>query len=117
MRVLLVEDDPVSRETIRLFLQSGSLDVYEADGGRQAVVETLRVEPDIVLMDLMMPKMDGVEAITALRSMSWTESIRSIALTASTNKDLHDAAIEAGADQVLLKPFDPDDFVTALDQQ
>ena len=68
-------------------------------------------------MDATIANIVGQEAITALRSMSWTESIRSIALTASTNKDLHDAAIEAGADQVLLKPFDPDDFVTALDQQ
>lgn len=117
MRVLLVEDEPVSRETIKLFLQSKSFDVYDAEGGRQTVVEALRVEPDIVLMDLIMPDMDGVEAIAALKSMSWTESIKFIALTASTDSELHDAAVAAGADIVLKKPFDPEEFVQAINMQ
>lgn len=116
MRVLLVEDEPVSRETIKLFLQSKSFDVTEAEGGRQAVVEALRVQPEVVLMDLMMPDMDGVEAIRALKSMSWTASITFIALTASVDSDLHKEAIAAGADRVLQKPFDPDDFVLVLDE-
>lgn len=117
MRVLLVEDEPVSRETIKLFLQSKSFDVYDAEGGRQAVVEALRIEPDIILMDLIMPEMDGVEAISALKSMSWTQSIRFIALTSSTDRDLHDAAMAAGADAVLMKPFDPDEFVRSINLQ
>ena len=110
MKVLLVEDDPVARETIKLFLQTKACDVDEASGGKQAVVEALRVQPDVILMDLMMPEMDGIEAISILKSMSWTKSIRFFAVTASENADLHAAAMEAGADVVINKPFDPDEF-------
>ncbi|MEQ8666960.1 MAG: response regulator [Rhodospirillales bacterium] len=110
MNVLLVDDDPVSRETIKLFLQTKLCHVEEAAGGKQAVIEALRVQPDLILMDLIMPDMDGVEAIRILKSMSWTKTIKFFAITASEKPDLHDAALEAGADVVLGKPFDLEEF-------
>src|SRR5687767_10988457 len=80
-RILIAEDHLDSREAMRELLEAFGFDVIEAVNGRQAVDAALSQSPSLILMDVMMPEMDGVEAIRLLRETPQTHEIPIIALT------------------------------------
>jgi NarL family two-component system response regulator LiaR len=114
IRVLIVDDHQVVREGLRTFLQlhAGVSVVGEAAGGAEAVQMARRLEPDVVLMDLVMPGIDGIEATRQIRALALP--IRVIALTSFTEDDKVFPAIQAGASSYLLKDVSPDDLVEAI---
>jgi NarL family two-component system response regulator LiaR len=114
IRVLIADDHQVVRQGLRGFLKTHTdiQVVAEAENGVQAVALTEEHVPDVVLMDLMMPEMDGVEAIEKIAVSSPTTFI--IVLTSYTEDEHLFPAMRAGAQGYLLKDVDPEDLVGAI---
>jgi CheY-like chemotaxis protein len=103
-RILVAEDHLDSREALKELLEAFGFDVIEAVNGRQAVDAALSQSPSLILMDVMMPEMDGVEAIRLLRDTPQTHEIPIIALTAMDGG--RELALHAGANDYVGKPVD-----------
>jgi NarL family two-component system response regulator LiaR len=116
IRVLIVDDHGIVRKGIRALLvtESDIAVVGEAEDGRQAVAEAERLSPDIILMDLVMPGMDGIEAIRQIKSRQ-TE-VRILVLTSFAADDKVFPAIKAGALGYLLKDSGPEELIRAIHQ-
>jgi two-component system, NarL family, response regulator LiaR len=114
IRVLVVDDHAVVREGLRAFLelQDGIVVVAEAADGREAVETAVRLRPDVVLMDLVMPRLDGVTAMRELRE-SLPEA-RVIVLTSFLDDDKLLPALRSGAAGYLLKNAKPEELVRAV---
>lgn len=100
--VVVIEDDPQMRRFLRTSLGTQKFQVYEAETGRQGLVEVGVRKPDIVVLDLGLPDMDGVEVVKALRE--WT-LLPIIILSARSTEQHKIEALDAGADDYLTKPF------------
>ncbi|MGD9099771.1 MAG: response regulator transcription factor [Anaerolineae bacterium] len=114
IRVLIADDHPVVRNGLRGFLET-YVDINvvgEAQNGRQAVALAREHVPDVILMDLLMPEMDGVEAISQIVLFSPTTRI--IVLTSYTEDEFLFPAMHAGASGYLLKDVEPEELVSAL---
>lgn len=114
VRVLLVDDQDMVRAGFRLLLDAeAGIDVVgEARDGRQAVDETRRLRPDVVLMDIQMPGTDGIEATRALTDAG--EPARVVMLTTFERDDYIFEALRAGAAGFLLKNAPPEDLIEAI---
>lgn len=114
IRVLIVDDHGVVRSGLSDFLMVyDDLElVGEANGGRAAVELCLRLQPDVVLMDMVMPDMDGAAATHAIRAQC--PSIQVIALTSFREEELVNAALKAGAIGYLLKNVTADELAAAI---
>ncbi|HSB67224.1 MAG TPA: response regulator transcription factor [Anaerolineales bacterium] len=114
IKVLIVDDHQVVRQGLRTFLEL--LDditvIGEAQDGRQAVELVRTLNPDVVLMDLVMPHMDGITAIEQVRSLRLPTKV--IALTSFSEDDKVFPAIQAGAESYLLKDVSPEDLAEAI---
>ena len=108
-RVLLVDDDDDSRELCAEYLGVAGFEVLQAGNGAEAVETATRRRPDLVVMDLEMPVMGGLEAIQGLRDDTRTRAIPIIVLSANGDID-HAKAERAGCDSCLVKPCDPDEL-------
>ena len=104
-RVLVVDDKEDIREFLFQLLGSAGFDVRRASDGEDAVRQSETWLPQIILMDLQMPVMNGYEAIYRLRAAAGGKEIKIIAVTASIFGERGRAALDAGADDVILKPF------------
>lgn len=100
--VVLVEDDKAIRRFVQVSLESESIRVVEAEIGRRGLSLAASARPDLVIVDLGLPDMDGVDLIRQLRDWS---SVPVIVLSARTREEEKVAALDAGADDYLTKPF------------
>jgi len=107
MRVLVVDDDADSRELVRLTLAMHKIPVSEAASGAECLRIAQDTRPDAILLDVMMPSMDGPTTLSALRANPETASIPVIFLTASAMPSEVDRLKKLGARAVVAKPFDP----------
>ncbi|MBN1219854.1 MAG: response regulator transcription factor [Anaerolineae bacterium] len=114
IRVLIVDDHAMVRQGLRTFLtlSEGIEVVGEAANGLEAVEQARQYQPDIVLMDLVMPQLDGIEATRRIRALSPKTQV--LALTSFIDDEKVFTAIEAGALGYLLKDVSPDDLVEAI---
>ena len=114
IRVLIADDHAVVRQGLRTFLelQSEIEVVGEAADGQEALEASERLKPDVALMDLVMPRLDGVSAIERLRLAS--PATRVIVLTSFVDEDRMVPAVRAGAAGYLLKDIGPQDLVEAI---
>ncbi|HAK00080.1 MAG TPA: hypothetical protein DCM62_08650 [Bacteroidales bacterium] len=111
MKVLLVEDDTMSRFVMSKFLTKWNAQFVEAENGKKAIDLLSRELFDIVLMDLHMPEIGGLEASRLIRigdANSLDPEVPIIALTADLSSDLRDRITSAGMNDLILKPFDPE---------
>lgn len=106
--VLVAEDYPANLELITSYLESEGFRVAAAVNGREAVAQAIALQPDIVLMDLKMPVLDGLEAIRLLRKDERTHTLPIIALTAFAYESDARMCLEAGANAYVSKPIDFD---------
>ena len=114
IHVLIADDHPVVRNGLRGFLETYAdiKVVAEAENGAQAVALTREHVPDVILMDLLMPEMDGVEAIGQI--MVFSPATRIIVLTSYTEDEYLFPAMHAGALGYLLKDVEPEELVSAI---
>ncbi|MEY4639870.1 MAG: hypothetical protein RLY13_868 [Actinomycetota bacterium] len=103
-KILVVDDDNALREMVGIVLESEGFDVSFHDAGEGALEEFKHQEPDLVLLDVMLPGKDGIEVCQDIRSVSGTPIIM---LTAKTESEDVVRGLEAGADDYVVKPFDP----------
>ena len=103
--VLIIDDDATSREALLEILQDEGYEVLTAAGGEEGVEAALRHRPDLLLLDMMMPGIDGVEVIRRIRSEPGLERVRIIALTGDVTRARLQRVSDAGADRFVAKPF------------
>jgi type IV pilus assembly protein PilB len=106
-RVLIVDDDRMIRMLVKLLLEKDGYEVIEGENGLHAVELSRRERPDLMVLDLMMPEMDGFEAIGRLRRDISLATLPVIVLTAESGPDTERRVLELGADDYLIKPFEP----------
>lgn len=108
MNVLLIDDDADIRFIVRMTLvRVGGMVVAEASGGVEGVRKALEENPDVILLDMMMPTMNGTETLAALRLQEATTKTPVIFLTAKTVASEIERMMAMGAAGILTKPFDP----------
>jgi two-component system, NarL family, response regulator LiaR len=114
IKILLVDDHAMVREGIRVFIANrpGFEIIGEADNGEQAVTLALSLKPDVVLMDLVMPVMNGVDAIRLIKAKN--PAIRILVITSFAEDDKVFPAIKAGASGYLLKDSNPQQLLQAI---
>lgn len=109
-RILLVEDNPMNRRVAEFLLKSQGYIVYEAKDAREAL-ELVKVHlPDLILMDLQLPGLDGFATTRTIKEDTATRNIPVVALTAYAMSGDEERALEAGCDGYITKPIDPDRF-------
>ncbi len=113
-RVLLVDDYPDAREMYTEYLEFSGFDVVEAGNGMEALQRAVDTTPDIILMDLSLPVMDGWEATRRLKADKCTASIPVVALTGHALADISEGAKRAGCDAFVTKPCLPEDLVREI---
>jgi two-component system sensor histidine kinase/response regulator len=118
MRILLAEDNGINREVIGALLNRSGFDVDTANNGLQALEMVAGHAYDMVLMDIQMPCMDGLEATRAIRAMTGNtfdnENVPILALTATTSKADIQTCFEAGINDIITKPVEPEGFLSLI---
>jgi DNA-binding response OmpR family regulator len=110
-RVLVVDDEPRMRRFIHMNLDLEGYQVLEANNGLEAVTRVREDLPDLVLMDVMMPEMDGFEALREIRQFS---NVPVIMLTVKADEDDKVRGLELGADDYITKPFGPREMASRI---
>jgi two-component system, cell cycle response regulator DivK len=113
-RVLLVDDYPDAREMYTEYLEFSGFDVIGAGNGLEALQRAVDGSPDIILMDLSLPVMDGWEATRRLKADQRTASIPVVALTGHALAGISEGAKKAGCDAFVTKPCLPEDLVREI---
>ena len=113
-KVLVVDDEDDIRKIVGKYLQIGGYDVIQAVNGKDAIEKAFKEKPDLIITDLMMPVMDGIEEVKILRSTMETAVIPIIMLTAKQDKESELSGIHAGADDYITKPFDKDKLLARV---
>jgi len=113
-RVLLVDDYPDAREMYTEYLEFSGFEVVEAGNGMEALQRAIDASPDIILMDLSLPVMDGWEATRRLKADERTASIPVVALTGHALAGISEGAKKAGCDAFVTKPCLPEDLVREI---
>ena len=103
--ILIVEDEPKNMTLIRDLLQVSGYKTTEATDGEQGVELAKASKPDLILMDIQMPKMDGLQATRILKADTTTSNIPVLALTSYAMKGDKERVLEAGCDGYIAKPF------------
>ena len=116
LRILLVEDNPLSQKLAYYVLRKEGHEVVTADNGAAALQLYDRQRFDLILMDVRMPRMDGLQATTAIREREKQNGARVpiVALTANAMTGDREACLQAGMDECLIKPIQPADLVAAI---
>ena len=109
--VLVVEDDANMQDFLKEVLASEGLIVHTASDGKEALNKTLALTPDLVLLDLRMPNLDGVTYCKAVRLDKHTKNIPIIVVTSLSMQSKLEESIAAGADDFVAKPFDVNDLL------
>ena len=106
-KILIVDDDRMIRMLVKLLLEKEGYDVIEGENGLHAVEISRRERPDLMVLDLMMPQLDGFEALQRIRRDPTMTGLPVIVLTAESGPDTERRVLELGADDYLIKPFEP----------
>jgi len=106
MKLLIAEDDPASRELLREILEAQGYQVVEAEDGQTALRRIEEENPDLVLLDIQMPKLDGLAVVRRLRQHPRLNSLPVVAVTSYAMRGDREKALAAGFDTYLTKPID-----------
>ena len=107
MRVLIVEDDPEARKVLSLILKLDGYEISTAPGGAEAVQVMTTMIPDLLLLDVMMPDMDGYQVCGWVRSNPATTAVPVVMLSGKADPESVARGLEVGADEYLSKPISP----------
>lgn len=112
--ILVVDDDPNSREIVQTFLESRGYVVETAANGQAALASVQQRAPDLILLDVMMPGMDGWEVARTLKDHADYADIRVVMMTARSDFSDKQKGLQAGADDYLVKPIQLEDLGTTV---
>lgn len=116
-KIIVIEDEELVRYTLKLTLESVGHEVWEACNGREGVALVESTPCDLVITDIIMPEMEGIETISTLRSKSGQLPIIAVSGGGRIgNMDFLKAAKELGATTILPKPFEPDELLELVDR-
>ena len=115
-RVLLAEDHPGTIEVMQLELEVLGYDVTVAQDGQEAVQKATAEPPDVIVMDMLMPKMDGFQVASAIRQNPKTKDIPILAATALARPGDREKCLESGCDGYIAKPFTHKQLGAAIDR-
>ena len=115
-RVLVVEDDAQNSYLIGFILERHGYEIIAAADGEQALVEAEKAVPDLILMDMLLPKMNGYEATRRIKAHPETKDVPVVALTAYSMKGDREKILESGCDGYISKPIDPETFVSEMER-
>lgn len=115
-KILLVEDNPQNRYLVTFLLEKSGYIVVIAEDGEQAVAAVAEHVPDIILMDVQLPKLDGYEATRRIKADERFAKVPIIALTAHSMKGDRGKAMAAGCDDYVTKPVDADQLISRIEE-
>ena len=110
-RVLVVDDDPVIQKLLKVNFEMEGYEVLSAADGAEGLDQARSGSPQVIILDVMMPKMNGLEVLAALKADEGTEHIPVILLSAKAQAGDVQAGLDKGADAYVTKPFDPLDLL------
>jgi CheY-like chemotaxis protein len=113
-RVLVVDDDEVIRQLIAVNLTLEGFEVVTAVDGQDCLEKVAQVDPDVITLDVMMPRLDGWVTATQLRRNPATANIKVVLITARAQEDDRDRGRQIGVDAYLTKPFDPAEMIRVV---
>jgi DNA-binding response OmpR family regulator len=113
-RVLVVDDDEVIRQLIAVNLTLEGFEVVTAVDGHDCLEKVAEVNPDVITLDVMMPRLDGWVTATQLRKNPATANIKVVLITARAQEDDRDRGRQIGVDAYLTKPFDPAEMIRVV---
>ena len=113
-RVLVVDDDDVIRQLITVNLELEGFEVETAHDGQDCLEKVKKVAPDVVTLDIMMPRLDGWETATRLREDPETSEVKVVLLSARAQEADLQRGSRIGVDAYLTKPFDPDELISVV---
>jgi CheY-like chemotaxis protein len=113
-RVLVVDDSDVIRQLISVNLELEGFEVDTAVDGQDALDKIHEVQPDLMTIDVVMPRLDGIETVKRLRRDPRTSSLKILMVSACAQQDDLDRGQDAGVDAYLTKPFDPEALVRTV---
>ncbi len=115
-RVLLAEDEPNIVESLTFLLERAGFEVGVESDGRQALDSVLSDTPDVLVLDVMLPELDGYEILRRLRADARSKSLPVLMLTAKSQREDRITALECGADMFITKPFANAELVAAVEK-
>ncbi len=113
-KILIVEDEVNLRELVKARLEENNYEVITAADGFNAITQSRKVKPDLIILDLMIPHIDGYAVCRLLKSTPELSSIPVIMFTARTSIDDMRRGMEMGADAYLMKPFKPEEMLAKI---
>jgi DNA-binding response OmpR family regulator len=112
--VLIVDDEPLTRNLLRLMLERAGFAILEAEDGLKALEVVANASPDVLLLDVMMPNMDGITVCETLRAQAKTAVLPIILLSARTSPEAVRMGLEAGANEYLGKPVSRNELISTI---
>ncbi len=109
-KILLVEDEKNIILGVKTCLEVANYDVLVVEDGEKAMETVISEKPDLILLDLMLPKLDGFAVCRELKTKEGTKNIPIVVLTAKVEEESRKRAMEAGADSYMTKPFRPEEL-------
>lgn len=113
-RILICDDDPLLIELISFRLKAKGFDVITASDGEEALAKLASAQPSLIVLDAMMPRLDGFEVLSRMKSDDAVSHIPVIMLTARKGEKDIVSALQRGADDYLVKPFIPEELLARL---
>ncbi len=113
-KILIAEDEPDIRELVAFMLRFAGHEVMAASNGEEAVQAANRDRPDLVLMDVRMPKMTGYDACRIMKATPDLRDVPVVFLSAKGQESEIQSGLDAGAEEYLLKPFSPDELTNRV---
>ena len=115
-RILACDDDPLILRLLQVNLEIEDYNVLLAHDGQEAFEVAEKEKPDLILLDVMMPRMDGLQACRKLKENETTKDIPVVFLSAKAQQEDIDEGLALGASDYLTKPFEPDQLIAAIER-
>ncbi|HAH47093.1 response regulator [Gimesia sp.] len=115
-RLLIIEDNPNNRYLVTFLLTKGGHEVFEAETGSSGLDMAIKIKPDLILLDIQLPEMDGYSVMRHLKQHPQLKSIPIVAVTSYAMPGDRQKCLDAGAEGYIEKPIDPSSFVFEVEQ-
>jgi two-component system phosphate regulon response regulator PhoB len=112
--VLVVDDDPLTQRVLKYYLERAGYEILAASAGREAIRIARQHLPKLIILDLMLPDIDGREVLRQMQKTKETKDIPVVLLSGNTDLATTEDSLQSGATQVLVKPINPEQLIAVL---